>query len=379
MNAAEWLLNSSLADLKKGFSEEAGYLICLLCGTRIEKGLVYQADNVFYEAEKYMQLHIKNSHGSVFEYLLGLDKKITGLSGHQNSLLRLFYQGKSDAEVQAALNIGSSSTIRNHRFLLKEKERQAKLFLVLMELLRANGKLRESDRKGSDVLRQLKPGLKPLDRYQVSADENSKILQKYFPQGPEGPLATFSIKEKSKFVVLKQLGQRFEKNRIYNEKEVNEILAKTNGDFVTLRRYLIEYGFLVRKPDGSQYWLKENEAERRTEDMERRKELKQKYKETKPEAGVYQIRNIVNQKVQVLAATNLKTMNGKLFQLQMGSHRNKRLQEEWQQYGEDAFVFEVLEVLKEKEDGYYDKKEELKKLEAKWLEKLQPYGERGYH
>ena len=73
MKAAEWLLNSSLADLKKGFSEETEYLICLLCGTRIEKGLVYQADNVFCEAEKYMQLHIKNSHGSVarvYEFMI---------------------------------------------------------------------------------------------------------------------------------------------------------------------------------------------------------------------------------------------------------------------------------------------------------------------
>ena len=31
------------------------------------------------------------------------------------------------------------------------------------------------------------------------------------------------------------------------------------------------------------------------------------------------------------------------------------------------------------EEGFFDKKDELKKLEKKWLEKLQPYGERGYH
>jgi hypothetical protein len=39
----------------------------------------------------------------------------------------------------------------------------------------------------------------------------------------------------------------------------------------------------------------------------------------------------------------------------------------------------VLEILKEKEDGFFDKTEELKKLENKWLEKLQPYGEHGYN
>jgi hypothetical protein len=113
--------------------------------------------------------------------------------------------------------------------------------------------------------------------------------------------------------------------------------------------------------------------------MDRKKELKAQYKEMKPEAGVYQIRNTKNQKVYVDTTPNLKTMNGRLMMLRAGSHKNRQLQEEWKQYGEDAFVFEVLEILEEKEEGYFDQNEELKKLEAKWLAKLQPYGERGYH
>jgi hypothetical protein len=39
----------------------------------------------------------------------------------------------------------------------------------------------------------------------------------------------------------------------------------------------------------------------------------------------------------------------------------------------------VLEVLKKKEDGFFDAKDSLKKLEAKWLDQLQPFGERGYN
>jgi DNA-binding CsgD family transcriptional regulator len=106
------------------------------CGKKTEKGIIYRNGETFYEAEKYIKVHIENDHGSVFEQLIGLDKKITGLSEHQSSLLKLFYQGKSDAEVQKEMGIGSGSTIRNHRFILKEKEKQAKVFLVLMELLR---------------------------------------------------------------------------------------------------------------------------------------------------------------------------------------------------------------------------------------------------
>ncbi|MDM5188026.1 GIY-YIG nuclease family protein [Bacillus sp. DX4.1] len=113
--------------------------------------------------------------------------------------------------------------------------------------------------------------------------------------------------------------------------------------------------------------------------MNRRAELKQLYKETEVEAGIYCITNMKNDKVYVESTRNLKTMSGRRFELNIGSYINKALQDEWKEYGEDAFAFEILEVLQKKETGYFNAKEELKKLEEKWLEKLQPYGERGYN
>ncbi|MDF2962579.1 MAG: hypothetical protein K0S39_4314 [Paenibacillus sp.] len=113
--------------------------------------------------------------------------------------------------------------------------------------------------------------------------------------------------------------------------------------------------------------------------MNRRKELVQQYKEIKTEAGIFQIRNTVNQKVFIGSTVNLKSLNGKTLELKLGSHLNRQLQAEWNQFGEDAFVIEVLEVLARKEEGYFDAKDALKKLEEKWLNKVQPYGERGYN
>jgi hypothetical protein len=75
----------------------------------------------------------------------------------------------------------------------------------------------------------------------------------------------------------------------------------------------------------------------------------------------------------------LKTINGKRFQLEMGGHPNAALLKEWNEYGKDAFAFEVLEVLEKPETGYFDEKDALKKLEAAWLDRLQPYGDRGYN
>ncbi len=56
---------------------------------------------------------------------------------------------------------------------------------------------------------------------------------------------------------MQQVVCRFEINRFYNEKEVNAIVKEVDEDYVTLRRYLIDFGFMDRKTDGSQYWLKQ--------------------------------------------------------------------------------------------------------------------------
>lgn len=113
--------------------------------------------------------------------------------------------------------------------------------------------------------------------------------------------------------------------------------------------------------------------------MEHKKELKQQYKEIPVEAGIYQIKNTKNGKSFIASTKNLKTLNGVKFMLDMGSHMNKVLQKDWLEYGKDVFEIEILEILKKKEVGYFNEKEELRKLEEKWFDQIQPYGENGYH
>jgi hypothetical protein len=242
--------NADIEELKQGYIDEKYHFTCLLCNTKIEKGIIYQEKGTFYEAEKFMKIHIEQTHHSVFEYLVQLDKKLTGLTEHQNHLLRLFYQGKSDAEIQKETGIGSASTIRNHRFVLKEKERQAKLYLVMMELLK------EKDEYAPSFLPLHKTAKMVDERYNITEDERAKSLEKYFPEGIDGPLKKFPLKEKQKLVVLREIVKHIKPNRIYSEKEINELLKAVYHDYVILRRYLIEYGFIDRKPDGSEYWLK---------------------------------------------------------------------------------------------------------------------------
>ncbi|WP_046175875.1 GIY-YIG nuclease family protein [Domibacillus indicus] len=113
--------------------------------------------------------------------------------------------------------------------------------------------------------------------------------------------------------------------------------------------------------------------------MDRKKELKRQFKETKSEAGIYQIKNTVNGKVFIGSTRNIKTLKGRKFELQAGTSTYKALQDEWNEFGKEAFQFEILEILKKPETGFFDEKRALEKLEEKWLEKAQPYGEKGYH
>lgn len=85
--------------------------------------------------------------------------------------------------------------------------------------------------------------------------ETDKFINQYFKEGLDGPIAEFPTKMKRKVIVLQHIVKRFDPDRQYTEKEVNEILKAVYFDHVTLRRYLIELGFMNRTPDGSAYWV----------------------------------------------------------------------------------------------------------------------------
>lgn len=247
MGVTENFWNASLNELKEGFIEEKECYRCLLCGEAFEKGIIYPEMGVLYDAQRFTRLHIAKTHGSVFEYLMGLDKKLTGLTEHQNRLLQLFYQGKNDAEVQKELDIGSASTIRNHRFVLKEKERQAKIFLAAMELLK------EKDENAPAFVNIHQTATMVDERYNVTAEEEQKIINKLFEGGV---LKKFPPKEKQRLAAIKEISRRFKADKRYSEKEANAVIEEVFPDYVLIRRYLIEYGFLDRKADGSEYWKK---------------------------------------------------------------------------------------------------------------------------
>jgi hypothetical protein len=72
-----------------------------------------------------------------------------------------------------------------------------------------------------------------------------------------GKIVQLPVPNKTKIPVLAYLASKFEEERIYNEKEVNEMINAwhTFGDYFILRRLLIDYRFLDRTSNGAKYWL----------------------------------------------------------------------------------------------------------------------------
>lgn len=114
--------------------------------------------------------------------------------------------------------------------------------------------------------------------------------------------------------------------------------------------------------------------------MKSQKELKREYKERKVQAGIFQVKNTVNGKILLGSSLNLNgPLNSHKFMLTIGRHRNDLLQKEWNEYGSEKFVFEILEVVKVKDDPDFSINDELTLLEQIWLEKLSPFGKQGYN
>lgn len=217
-------------------------LICGICGEKFHKGQIYPQDDKFFTAAWAFKMH-QEQH-NILEEVLKLPRSVTGLTEVQEILLPLLYEGLKDEEIAVRMNI-SKSTVRNHKFRLREKEKQAKNFLTIMEKLQLKHDEEVLPHKGATMVD---------DRYQTNQKEQEKVLETYFTS--EGALRSFPAREKKKIIVLRKISSYFNEGVTYTEKEVNRILSRIYEDHVLLRRYLIEYGFLDRTRDGSVYILK---------------------------------------------------------------------------------------------------------------------------
>ena len=83
----------------------------------------------------------------------------------------------------------------------------------------------------------------PAEEFDAPADA-AKVLRRFVQ---DGRLTSIPTSHGKRLVVLDWLAQRFEPGEIYPERAVNLTLGKVHGDYATLRRYLVDDGFLERR------------------------------------------------------------------------------------------------------------------------------------
>lgn len=89
-------------------------------------------------------------------------------------------------------------------------------------------------------------------------------------------------------------------------------------------------------------------------DTDRRKELLAAYKDRRPEMGASSFRCSETDEAFLAAAADIPARTNRIrFQLSAGNCPNRRLQELWARYGEDAFTIQAVERLR-----YDDPKED---------------------
>ena len=310
----EIIRNATIEDFKRGYlwDNKKGEFICLICGKNIGINTDIINDHML-------------THGSPVERLLMLDKKYTGLTEIQKELLDMLSSKCSDKEIASNLAC-TESTVRNIRFSLRERARQARAFLAIMELV------------------------------DEGASNSVKHKIRYFP-----------IKEEKRKALLPRFANLFEPNKLYTEGEVKTLINKVYDDDALLRRHLVDYGYLKRDKYGEKYCKIEVEN---TMKNVRRKELINNYKQQEIEMGIIQILNKVNSYSFVDICSNLyKPFESIKFKLNFGNMKVKGLQEDWDKYGEDAFEFKVVEKLKKKEGSTQKKAlDDLKELLNIWID-----------
>lgn len=89
-----------------------------------------------------------------------------------------------------------------------------------------------------------------IEQLERIAKYRQKVLRTYFK---EGRLMQIPKQHKKRWIVFEEIVKEFEPDRIYEEKELNEVIMRFHEDYCTIRRELIGEKVLARRD--SKYWL----------------------------------------------------------------------------------------------------------------------------
>jgi predicted transcriptional regulator len=153
-------------------------------------------------------------------------------------------QDYSVEEMAAILDLSSATVSHHLRRLVKAGLVQARadqhyhVYSLKLQTLRDMSQQILSQ----DTLKETTEDL-DLDAY------DRKVLRDYMQ---DGRLKSIPRQWKKRDVILRYLLEKFEPERRYTEREVNEIISQTHEDYATLRRELIDSRYMAREREV--YW-----------------------------------------------------------------------------------------------------------------------------
>jgi len=98
-------------------------------------------------------------------------------------------------------------------------------------------------------------GIEVSIMFDIKDEDIQYVIDHYVLTKSPLTFKSIPVKEKRKFIMISMIVHAFKPGVNYTEKEVNAVLKPMVEDYVMIRRYLIDYQFLNRTPDGKSYWL----------------------------------------------------------------------------------------------------------------------------
>ncbi|KRN21759.1 hypothetical protein FD14_GL000942 [Secundilactobacillus similis DSM 23365 = JCM 2765] len=193
-----------------------------------------------------MQRHLTHQHQGAVNALLQSTSKYNTLTATQRDLLTAFASGDKDKLIAEQLDL-SPSTVRHQKFTFREKAKRAKLYLAQYEAIFEDS---------STSMLPIPPSIThPDDRFKISETDYATLVQKYFDFSQPTPVLTQLPKgEKKLITLLYRISEELDFDRHYSTAEINSVLKPIYFDYGLLERYLVDYGFVARTPDGRDYW-----------------------------------------------------------------------------------------------------------------------------
>ena len=239
------LATLTLSEIEQGWHTTATAYICNYCGQDFQQDQVFQLHDAFYPAAEMVNRHIQSAHPDAITQLIQSSSKYNTLTNKQRDLLVAFSQGVKDATI-AQDNHVAAATIRHQKFTFREKAKQAKLYLAIYNQVFNNPE--------RDTPIALPPATQANDPIAITQRDYHQLLQKYFEPGDQLRLKRWPKQQKAILAILKRVSLEIPTTQHFTEHAINDRLVPIFDDYVRLRRYLIDYGFLARTPDGQDYW-----------------------------------------------------------------------------------------------------------------------------